>query len=502
MDEARSGQTTANREQFRKMLEQALHKKRPFNRILVEHTSRIARNPREALDVFSLLTYYGINVSYVSQGIDTADATAEEMVTINGLIDSLYLRNLALETKRGLSGQVLKGFSGGGKRYGYYSEPILDGKVDIYGNPTAEGYVLRIHPLEADVVKRIYRMYGEEGLSARAIVSILNKELKETGQPKPPRNKFWSFTSILGQRLYSTGILNNQLYIGIYVWNRSTSKRHPETGVRRRSLRASDEWIVTIKPDLAIVSKDLWDIVKSRQKTIAITSAGKYTKSKASYSKNLLTGHIKCAICGGSIVIVSGGNRRGYYGCSSNWNKGESVCPMSARVDRDILESVICRMLPINSTNNQCLIYLRDKINHLLRKQIASKISINALAAIHAHLKKMEKEISNYVKAIGVGLNLDSITQALRNAEQKKAMLVDKIAQSSKTNNMSLNLSSKDIMPYLCNLRKTLKTNPNLGRQLLEKIIASGIFTHSSIRIHMANNDQDTEIPLSQLKKK
>lgn len=174
IDEAKSGQASHNRENFRAMLKAALHKNPPFNRILVEHTSRIARNPREALDVFSLLTFYGVHVSYVSQGIDTSSTTAEEMITINGLIDSLYLRNLALETRRGILGQILKGFSGGGKRYGYYSEPVPDGKVDIYGNPTAAGYVLKINPIEAEVIRRIYKMYGEQGLSARKIVTILN----------------------------------------------------------------------------------------------------------------------------------------------------------------------------------------------------------------------------------------------------------------------------------------------------------------------------------------
>lgn len=184
-DKAQSGTQIDTRSNFKKMLSVAMSENCPFKRIIVDDTSRIARNTKEALNIFSLLNFYGIHVYYVAQGIDTAEETAEEMITINGLIDSIYIRNLAKETHRGIEGQVLKGFSAGGKRYGYYSVPVYNGKVDIYGNPLADGYILKINPEEAETVIRIFKLFGEEGYSAKKIVNILNKELKEKGSPKP-----------------------------------------------------------------------------------------------------------------------------------------------------------------------------------------------------------------------------------------------------------------------------------------------------------------------------
>ena len=297
IDEARSGQVSANRDQFRLMLECALRREHPFQRILVEHTSRIARNPREALDVFSLLTFYGVHVSYVSQGIDTASGTAEESITIHGLIDSLYLRTLAFETRRGMIGQVMKGFSGGGRHYGYYSEQVLDGKVDIYGNPTVEGCILRINPVEAETVRRIFKMFGEQGLSSRQIANILNAEIKKTGHPKPPQGQYWNFARILGSQRQFSGILNNRLYEGVYVWNRTSVRINPETDGRVTVSKEPSQWIVIPKPDLAIVPQSLWEKVKIRQKEISKNSGGRYTRGKASYSKNLLTGLPKCDYC-------------------------------------------------------------------------------------------------------------------------------------------------------------------------------------------------------------
>ena len=62
---------------------------------------------------------------------------------------------------------MLKGYSGGGRRYGYRSEPIYNGKVDIYGNPEADGYILKINADEADTIIRIFKLFSEKGYSAK-----------------------------------------------------------------------------------------------------------------------------------------------------------------------------------------------------------------------------------------------------------------------------------------------------------------------------------------------
>lgn len=60
---------------------------------------------------------------------------------------------------------------------------LHNGKIDIYGNPLAAGYVIRINYEEAQAVYRIFKMYAEDGYSAKKIVNMLNKEIKETGRP-------------------------------------------------------------------------------------------------------------------------------------------------------------------------------------------------------------------------------------------------------------------------------------------------------------------------------
>jgi site-specific DNA recombinase len=53
------------------------------------------------------------------------------------------------------------------------------------------------------------------------------------------------------------GLLNNEMYIGRYIWNRSAWVKDPESGKRRRRKRDQSEWVVTELPELRIVSQDL-----------------------------------------------------------------------------------------------------------------------------------------------------------------------------------------------------------------------------------------------------
>ena len=218
-DKAQSG-TGTERKGFLAMIEKAMSSDCPFEKIIVDSTSRIARNTRDALDFFQLLTWKGIHVYYVAQGIDTSQELAEEMITVSGLIDSIYIKNLARLTRIGVEGQVLKHYSGGGRRYGYRSEPVWSGKVDVYAMPIPEGYRWVIDREEAETVVRICRLYGEDGLSPWRIVNVLNGELKASGRPKPPRGTWWSVAAIRGNKRRGWGVLNNECYVGRYWWGR------------------------------------------------------------------------------------------------------------------------------------------------------------------------------------------------------------------------------------------------------------------------------------------
>ena len=469
-DKAQTGTKINDRDAFKTMMRIAMSGRCPFQRIIVDETSRIARNTKGALDIFSLLTFYGIHVYYVSQGIDTASETAEEMITINGLIDSLYIRNLAKETHRGIEGRVLKGYSGGGKRYGYYSEPVYNGKVDIYGNPQADGYILKINPQEAETIIRIFRLYGEKGISVKQIVNMLNKEIKETGGPKSPGGAFWRISTILGSKKVFRGILNNELYIGKYYWNRLTSKQNPEDGKIKFFAKDQNKWIIIQKPELRIISDELWEKVKRRQKQLRDTYHGRYTKAQAAYSLNLITGMMTCSQCGGNVVIVSGG-KWGKYGCSNNWNKGSAVCSNNMKIKKADLEQLIVGSLNIDLKNDTAITYISNRVNSIIKTRYSENNLKWKGESFEEQLKKANKEIANYVRAIGLGIISETVKTQLAEAEKRKKDIEASLLKSKKIAPLIPIAFQDTIVEYLDDIHTLLNLHPVNGRTFLSKII-------------------------------
>lgn len=469
-DKAQSGTQIDSRVNFKRMLRVAMSENCPFQKIIVDDTSRIARNTKEALNIFSLLNFYGIHIYYVAQGIDTADETAEEIITINGLIDSIYIRNLAKETHRGIEGQVLKGFSAGGKRYGYYSAPVYNGKVDIYGNPLADGYILKINPEEAETVIRIFKLFGEEGYSAKKIANLLNKELKEKGKPKPPRGEFWTVSTIIGSKKSLRGILNNEIYIGRYRWNRTSVKRNPENGTKKRILKDNSKWIEIIKPELRIISDELWEKAKQRQRYLKETANGKYVKAKKVYSKNLFTGLISCGLCNGNIVVVSGG-KYAKYGCSNNWNKGGSVCENTFKIDKNTLKSAIFDSLKLKFTDKKFVDYVFKKVNEIVKSKLSEEREDKMADSLREHLKKINKEIENYINAIKFGIITETVKNQLISAEKKREEIENKLRNLDDNIVQFPDITHQMIRDYLKNLHSTLSFHPVFGRDFLSQII-------------------------------
>jgi site-specific DNA recombinase len=70
--------------------------------LLVDDTSRLSRTQHEVMSTCEKLKYMGIRVVFPSQSIDTNSEQADIQMTFHGLMDSMYVRELAKKTHRGL----------------------------------------------------------------------------------------------------------------------------------------------------------------------------------------------------------------------------------------------------------------------------------------------------------------------------------------------------------------------------------------------------------------
>jgi site-specific DNA recombinase len=70
-DEAISAASTSGRDALQSLIQEARRKARRFDRLLIDDTSRLARNLADSLKLTEILHYYGVSVTFVSQGIDS-----------------------------------------------------------------------------------------------------------------------------------------------------------------------------------------------------------------------------------------------------------------------------------------------------------------------------------------------------------------------------------------------------------------------------------------------
>ena len=345
-DEAISGVTT-ERPGLQRMLQAALSVHRPFDIILVDDTSRISRSLSDAVQLFDKLRFAGVRVIAVAQGIDTKNEQADVLVTVHGLVDSLYVKELAKKTHRGLEGAFLRGMHAGGRCYGYRNVPV-DG-----------GVRLEIEESEAAVVRRIFEM-SANGMSLKAIAKALNGDRISPPRPRAKStHATWAPTAI-------REMLRRDLYVGRAIWNRSRFIKVPGTNKRVARPRPRSEWRTSDRPDLRIVSGELWQAVQLRRtKMHQLYGGNQGLLNRSASSGHLLTGFIKCGLCGGNLVIVTGRKRRhAMYGCPQHWYRG--ACTNGLRIRQTELELQLLSELQKALLQPAAIAYVLDQFKRQL----------------------------------------------------------------------------------------------------------------------------------------
>jgi site-specific DNA recombinase len=386
---------------YQKLLEDA--RKGAFDIVLAEGLDRLSRDLADVATLHKHLSYLGIRLCTVVEG-----ETSELHIGFKGTMNALFLRDLAQKTHRGLEGRIREGKSAGGLCYGYDLVP-------------GETGARTIDEAEAPVVRRIFEEYAA-GRSPRKIAMRLNKE----GVPGP-FGRPWRDTAIRGHVIRGTGILNNELYIGIRVWNRLRYVKDPVSGRRRSRLNPPDLWIVTKVPDLRIVDDALWDAVKRRQTTIRDSDG--VSKARASRfwerrsAKHLLTGLVYCGSCGARMASVG----RDYLACSAA--RGRGTCTNRASIRRGPLEELILEGLRHNLMTGKEVEAFIAAFHGELNAQRAARTA--GRAAQERELAEVRRKLDGLIDAIAEGMRAPGLQQRLDELEARRAALEQALSEEA-----------------------------------------------------------------------
>jgi DNA invertase Pin-like site-specific DNA recombinase len=465
-DVATSAATTAGRDALQSLITAAKQKPRPFDRILIDDTSRLARNVADSLKLTETLRFHRVPITFVSQDIDSEQTTARQLLTLNGMMDEQYLVNLADKVHRGQEGRALLGFQPGGKCYGYRNVPIEDPtRTGKYGRPAVSGVRLGIDQEQAAIVRRIFTLYTE-GNSLATISKLLNGE--GTPAPQAPRTRnmrAWCPSSI-------HEMLRNERYRGVNVWNRTRKERNPETGRKTSQARKPSEWKRINVPEWRIVTEEAWDQVQARIKITSerFRSLGAMNRTKQS-RRYLFSGVLICGECGSRIVITSGNGKRGYvkYGCPSHRYRG--VCSNKLTIRQDRLEDQLIAALEERVLSADVLEYALAKFESQLKQRLIQiQKEASSHDTLHKRLAELHGKAERITHAIADAGHSRSLLAELQSIESEIEQIERQLSTSKPVDvNALLSEAREFATDRLMNLRNFLRANAEIAKPAILK---------------------------------
>lgn len=400
IDRAISGKTDINRKEFKQMIKDS--SKHLFELVLTDKVDRFARNRYDAAINKRKLKENGVKVVYVSQHINDGPEGIIMEAMLEGMAE-YYSSNLAAETMKGLKENAYDCKHCGGK-------PPLGYDVD----PITKKYIL--NKKEATIIKTIFNMY-KDGFSYIDIC----KHLKLKGYKT-------KYGSDFGKNSIHD-ILRNEKYTGTYIFNRATRKINGKFNKRASN---KEEDIIKIPGGMPeIIPYTEWERVQRMMDS-------KKKIGKKSTEIYLLSGLVKCGVCGSTIAADT---RRlkdrdtvyCYYRC--NKDNGKNSCNLPAW-SRDDLEAIVLEALErkfFTGTNLEAI------VDEIYSQYCERANDINEEINILKHeLEGINRKINNVVDALADGEALISLKNKLKELESQKENLESEIKEKELETEFSL----------------------------------------------------------------
>ena len=377
-----------------------------FDVVLTEAMDRVSRSLADVAKFHDRMEFHRVTFHTITEGkIDTM------LIGMKGTMNQIQLRDIGLKTARGQKGRVKAGLSAGGNTYGYDVLPGIekDGK-------TQHG-ARAINPGEAAVVRRIFEDYAR-GISPKKIAETLNLE----GIPAP-RAKYWSASTLHGNRERGTGILNNELYVGVRVWNRLHYAKDPDTGKRVSRPNPEDILLEVAVPELRIIDEDLWQRVRARQGSLKSKETG-IPIDRHRRPAMLLSGLMRCGCCGSGFSKIS----RDGYGCSAARNKGKAVCTNMRVIKQADIEGRVLHALEHHLMDDEAVRIFCEE--YAAERNRLEKAADTFRATREVELRQVQRDHDKLVDALLEGIPAARVKSKMEALAARQAELEALLAAS------------------------------------------------------------------------
>lgn len=314
-----------------------------FDVVVCWKVDRFARNREDAAMGRVILKQHGVRVEYCMESVEDTP----EGALLEGLLESIaefYSKSLAQNVRRGLQANFREGKSTGGMPlYGY---KLKDGKVEI-------------DPVTAPIVQEIFQRYvaGEE---IKTIYDSLNSRgIRTSSGGEWNKNSF-------------KRMLKNEKYRGVYTY----AGERLEGGWPR------------------IIDDDTFSAACERMSSSA----------RGHRSKYLLSGILRCGVCGSMMVGTCGygmmGTKYEYYTCKDHTGGHESHSEARSELDSLVINITLDTVLTddlVEQLAEEC-----HEIIMELRESDSERVGLES------EIAEVSRKRDNVANAIEEGANLVS----------------------------------------------------------------------------------------------
>ena len=314
-DRDRSGYTFEQREGYQQMRREMMNHK--IDILVVKDFSRFSRRNSRGLVELEDLRDAGIRIISIGDGIDYPKDDEWLKIQFQFLINEMPVTDTSRKVRN-----VVKRRQADGKwicaaPYGY----IINKRQEF-----------EIVPAEAEVIRRIFHLYNEDGWGYKKIANYLTqegiatprmaeKERKEAaGEYCKLRAKTaWSIVSV-------QGILDNDFYIGVLRQGKYRRKKINGANVKQ----AEEDHIIIEDHHPAIIDERTFATTRSLREKRSTTH---YRGSKK--YDNVYSGYLICGDCGSPMFAMSRKDLKPAYTCGTYHRRGRQGCTSHhIRVDR------------------------------------------------------------------------------------------------------------------------------------------------------------------------
>jgi DNA invertase Pin-like site-specific DNA recombinase len=381
-DDGISGRSTKGRDEFKRMISEAVSKDHPFDKLYVWKLSRFSRSMEDSIIYKSMLEKRGVKVVSVSEPISN-DIYGKLMERFLEWDAQFYSERLSEEVKRGMTEKASRGEPTCPPPFGYI---MKDGR-----------YYPDVESGAADIIREIFQRFAD-GEGIRSIVTSFAVRGIKTRNGADIDNKRIEY------------ILHNPCYIG--------KIRYSTDGTKAVSNRNYDnESIMTIQGHHEpLITIELWDKVQKRLAHIKATHP-KFARREQPIPY-MLKGLVKCSNCGATLTLTGKKSGKSKVPCLQCCNYARGSCRVSHSIIMDKAESAFIDGLEQALSANEFTI-----VPKATKKADANAVDYDKLLAIEE--RRLERAKQAYLAEIDT---IEQYAQAKREITERIDFLIAKRA--------------------------------------------------------------------------